>query len=132
MTSRAVEGEAAVARSSGVVAAQLEATQCHRVASLDFAKDERGEGRATFRKSQRPHSNCIDGLHVQLLHVRGPVQYSVPVVPAVTGAPLLEFGERVSPNRTLKAEIKFPVTGPLSPDAPYTQGFPSQFELFVQ
>ena len=43
------------------------------------------------------------------------------VVPAGAGAKLLEFGELVSEGRTLKAELTFPVTGPLALEAPFAQ-----------
>ena len=37
------------------------------------------------------------------------------------GAKLLEFGELMTPSRTLKGELEFPVTGPLALDAPFTR-----------
>ena len=41
------------------------------------------------------------------------------VVPAGAGAPLLELGEILPEDRSLKAEILFPVTTPLDPVTPY-------------
>lgn len=41
------------------------------------------------------------------------------VVPAGPGRDLLEFGERRGDARSLKAEIVFPVTGELTPEAPF-------------
>lgn len=43
------------------------------------------------------------------------------VVPDGDGASLLEFAEWTTPLRTLKGEVKFPVTTPLAPDAPLTR-----------
>lgn len=43
------------------------------------------------------------------------------VVPDGAGAKLLEFGEVFTEGRTLKAELPFPVTGPLALDAPFAQ-----------
>ncbi len=42
------------------------------------------------------------------------------VVPDGLGSNLLEFGEVVSPGRTLKGELPFPVTAPLGLEAPFT------------
>jgi hypothetical protein len=44
---------------------------------------------------------------------------SLSVVPEGNGAKLIEFGEFVTPERTLKAEIKTPVTAPLDPADPF-------------
>jgi hypothetical protein len=41
------------------------------------------------------------------------------IVPAGAGAPLLEMGEILPEDRSLKAEILFPVTTPLDPVTPY-------------
>ena len=41
------------------------------------------------------------------------------IVPAGSGAPLLEFGEQRPNYRSLKAQITFPVLGPLDPTAPF-------------
>jgi hypothetical protein len=41
------------------------------------------------------------------------------IVPAGAGAPLLELGEILPEDRSLKAEILFPVTTPLDPVTPY-------------
>ncbi len=41
------------------------------------------------------------------------------IVPAGSGAPLLEFGEQRPNYRSLKAEIEFPVIAELSPTAPF-------------
>jgi hypothetical protein len=41
------------------------------------------------------------------------------IVPAGPGAPLLEFGEQRPDYRSLKAELEFPVLGPLLPSAPF-------------
>ena len=41
------------------------------------------------------------------------------VVPEGTGAPLLELAERRSPTTSLKAELAFPITAPLSASSPY-------------
>lgn len=43
----------------------------------------------------------------------------ITVVPTGDGAPLLEMGEVVNETDSVKAEIKFPVEGPLSDAAPY-------------
>lgn len=43
----------------------------------------------------------------------------VSLVPEGDGSKLLEFGEWVTPTRTLKGEVAFPVTEPLAADAPY-------------
>lgn len=43
------------------------------------------------------------------------------IVPEGVGTHLLEFGEQREGHRSLKAEIAFPVTEQLSPDAPYEQ-----------
>lgn len=45
----------------------------------------------------------------------------VSVVPDGDGASLLEFAEWTTPLRTLKGELKFPVTTPLALDAPLTR-----------
>jgi hypothetical protein len=45
----------------------------------------------------------------------------VSVVPDADGASLLEFAEWTTPLRTLKGELKFPLTRPLAPDAPLTR-----------
>lgn len=39
------------------------------------------------------------------------------------GVELLEFGEFVGPARTIKAEIEFPLAGPLAEDAPFSRIF---------
>lgn len=44
---------------------------------------------------------------------------SISVVGAGDGANAVEFGQWVTPTRTLKGEIRFPVTRPLAPDEPY-------------
>lgn len=41
------------------------------------------------------------------------------VVPEGKGSPLMEMGQLVDPARSLKAEIRFPLEGPLGPDDPY-------------
>lgn len=41
------------------------------------------------------------------------------VVPEGIGANLLELGFQTTPTRSIKAEIAFPVTAPLSPSSPY-------------
>jgi hypothetical protein len=41
------------------------------------------------------------------------------IVPEGEGAPLLEFGEQRPGNRSLKAELVFPITGEVTPQAPY-------------
>lgn len=41
------------------------------------------------------------------------------VVPEGIGANLLEMGLQTEPTHSIKAEIEFPVTAPLSPSAPY-------------
>ena len=48
-------------------------------------------------------------------------QLVISIVPAGPGVDLLEFGEWVEGTRTLKAEIEFPVTELLPPDAGYTR-----------
>lgn len=44
---------------------------------------------------------------------------AVSVVAAGDGAKLLEFGEWVTPTRTLKGELELPVTAPLAAEAPF-------------
>lgn len=44
---------------------------------------------------------------------------SVSVVPEGSGSKLIEFGEFVTPDRTLKAEVKTPLTAELQPGDPY-------------
>jgi hypothetical protein len=44
---------------------------------------------------------------------------SASVVPDGTGSKLIEFGEFVTPERTLKAELKTPVTAEVQPGDPY-------------
>jgi len=41
------------------------------------------------------------------------------VVPAGTGKDLLEMGQLVSEDRTVKAELKFPIVGQVAPDDPF-------------
>jgi hypothetical protein len=41
------------------------------------------------------------------------------VVPTGEGSELLEFSEFVSPTETIKAELEFPIDGPVSPEDPY-------------
>jgi hypothetical protein len=41
------------------------------------------------------------------------------LAPEGTGKALLEMGQLVGPDRSLKAEVKFPVTEHLTPDAPF-------------
>jgi hypothetical protein len=43
------------------------------------------------------------------------------VVPVGVGRQLLEFGQFVSPTRTLKAEVEFPVAGRLASSDPFTR-----------
>lgn len=45
------------------------------------------------------------------------------VVPTGDGSELLELSEFVSPTQTLKAEIEFPVDGPISAELPYEHEF---------
>ena len=45
----------------------------------------------------------------------------ISVVPAGFGSEVVEFGQRTGPDTTIKAEIAFPVTAPLAPDAPYSR-----------
>ncbi|MFO0679698.1 MAG: hypothetical protein U0169_24435 [Polyangiaceae bacterium] len=45
----------------------------------------------------------------------------VSLVPSGRGSDTVEFGEWVTPTRTLKAEIKLPVTSPLAWNAPFTR-----------
>ena len=45
----------------------------------------------------------------------------VSAVPSGPGAEVLEFGEWVSPTRTIKGELKLPVTAPLATDAAFTK-----------
>lgn len=46
---------------------------------------------------------------------------AISFVPAGDGAPLVEFGEWVTPTRTLKAELALPLTAPLTADEPFTR-----------
>lgn len=48
------------------------------------------------------------------------------VVPEGDGSRLLEFGEWVTPTRTLKGEVALPITEPLAADAPYQHVLYSQ------
>lgn len=48
-------------------------------------------------------------------------QLVMSVVPAGSGAHLLEFGQWVEATRTIKGELAFPVTEMLAPDAPFTR-----------
>jgi hypothetical protein len=41
------------------------------------------------------------------------------VVPEGTGQPLLEMGQLVEPGRSAKAELKFPITEPVTPEYPF-------------
>jgi hypothetical protein len=44
---------------------------------------------------------------------------SLSVVPEGSGSKLIEFGEFVTPERTLKAEVGTPITAPVQPGDPY-------------
>jgi hypothetical protein len=45
----------------------------------------------------------------------------VSVVPAGTGQSLLEMGQLVAPDRSLKGELGFPISGPVDPGTPFAR-----------
>ena len=47
--------------------------------------------------------------------------FQMSVVPAGPGAPLLEFGELGANQRSVKAELAFPISEPVAPNAPFTR-----------
>ncbi len=50
------------------------------------------------------------------------------IVPAGPGAKLLEFGELITATRTLKGELKFPITAQVPMEAPFTQVMMGNFQ----
>ena len=50
----------------------------------------------------------------------------VSVVPDGTGRSLLEMGQLVDVDRSLKGELGFPITGPVDPGTPFARVFQGQ------